>query len=107
MTLLITSETGLKNTEVSNFEVMAKYIKLFKSFEEQEKHHLEEMAYSTPKERFRRLYLMQQITNRLHHSQPSRRKIVIDNGPPEYEFLLFLKCAQENQLRYLLKAGML
>jgi hypothetical protein len=62
---------------------MAKYIKLFKSFEEQEKYHLEEMSYSTPKERFRRLYLMQQITKRIHSSPPSRRKIIIYNGYPE------------------------
>jgi hypothetical protein len=56
---------------------MKKEIHLFKSFEEQEAWHLEEMRKSTVQERFRRLYLMQQMTKRLHPHKDSERKIVI------------------------------
>ncbi len=59
MTLLITSETGLKNTEVSNFEVMKREIKTFKSFAEQEQYFLEYFMNLTPSERLKSLAELQ------------------------------------------------
>lgn len=59
---------------------MEKKIHIFKSFEEQEAWHLEKMRKSTIKERFRQLYLMQQMTKRLHPPKDSERKIVIKDG---------------------------
>jgi len=56
---------------------MEKKIHIFKSFEEQEAWHLEEMRKSTVEERFRQLYLMQQMTKRLHPTKDLERKIVI------------------------------
>jgi len=56
---------------------MEKRIHIFKSFEEQEAWHLEEMRKSTVQERFRQLYLMQQMTKLLHPSKDLERKIVI------------------------------
>ncbi|HEY5463628.1 MAG TPA: hypothetical protein VIJ95_10265 [Hanamia sp.] len=56
---------------------MEKKIHIFKSFEEQEAWHLEEMRKSTVQERFRQLYLMQQMTKLLHPPKDSERKIVI------------------------------
>jgi len=56
---------------------MEKKIHIFKSFEEQEAWHLEEMRKSTVQERFRRLYLMQQMTKHLHPPNDLERKIVI------------------------------
>lgn len=41
---------------------MGKSIKIFKSFEEQEQYSLEMMVNTTPEERFRKLYRMQQLT---------------------------------------------
>ena len=59
---------------------MERYIKIFKSFEEQEQHHLLQMALSTPIQRFRRLYMMQQMTKSFHPEKSSVRKIIIRNG---------------------------
>ena len=59
---------------------MSKSIKIFKSFEEQEQYHLEMMAKSTPEERFRALYLMQQMTKKLHPVIDKTRKIIINHG---------------------------
>lgn len=39
---------------------MAKELKIFKSFEEQEQYHLEQMANTKPIQRFQNLYKMQQ-----------------------------------------------
>lgn len=56
---------------------MERKIHIFKSFEEQEAWHLEEMRKSTVQERFRQLFLMQQMTKRLHPAKDLERKIVI------------------------------
>ena len=59
---------------------MAKSIRIFKSFEEQEQYYLENMRRSTAKERFRNLFLMQQMSYLLHPVKDKSRKIVIRNG---------------------------
>ncbi|MEJ7672517.1 MAG: hypothetical protein WKF59_07360 [Chitinophagaceae bacterium] len=48
---------------------MSKTIRIFKSFEEQEQYNLEMMAKTTPEERFRKLYKMQQLTKMFHPSK--------------------------------------
>ena len=63
---------------------MERKIKIFKSFEEQEAYNLEQMRKTTPKERFRRLYMMQQMSRRFHPTSDNIRKItIIRNGPVE------------------------
>ena len=84
---------------------MEKKIHIFKSFEEQEAYHLEKMRKSTIKERFRQLYLMQQMTKLLHPSKDSERKIIIKMELLDKEFLLFFSCAQQNKLRYMIIGG--
>jgi hypothetical protein len=59
---------------------MGKSIKIFKSFEEQEMYSLEMMAKTTPEERFRKLYRMQQLTKMFHPVTDKSRKIIIRNG---------------------------
>jgi hypothetical protein len=59
---------------------MERKIKIFRSFEEQEKYHLEMMRQTTPAERLRSLYLMQQLSQRLHPAADNTRKIIIRNG---------------------------
>ena len=56
---------------------MAKSIKIFKSFEEQEAYHLQQMIESTIADRFKSLYKMQQWTKRFHPALQSSRKIII------------------------------
>lgn len=56
---------------------MKRSIKIFKSFEEQEAYHFEQMINTTARERFRKLYLMQQMTSLLHPVGDKRRKIII------------------------------
>jgi hypothetical protein len=56
---------------------MAKSIHIFKSFEEQEKFHQRLMVQSTVAERFRKLYLMQQMHFLLHPVAGKSRKIQI------------------------------
>lgn len=63
---------------------MSKKIKIFKSFEEQERYSLEMMINTTPEERFRKLYLMQQLTKKIHPVADKKRKIIIGNGPSKY-----------------------
>jgi len=59
-------------------------IRIFKSFEEQETFHLEQMRNTTPFERFRRLYSMQQLNRRFHPATDTARKIIIiRNGRSE------------------------
>ena len=59
---------------------MGKTIHIFKSFEEQEMYHKELMAKSTPAERFRKLYQMQQMSKKFHPVTDKSRKIIIKNG---------------------------
>jgi hypothetical protein len=55
-------------------------MKIFRSLEEQEAYHLEQMKNTTIKERFRRLYVMQQITRLFHPVSDHTRKIIVRNG---------------------------
>ena len=59
---------------------MSKSIHIFKSFEEQEQYHKEMMINSTPAERFRKLYQMQQMSKKFHPVTDKSRKIIIKNG---------------------------
>ena len=59
---------------------MSKSIHIFKSFEEQEQYHKKMMINSTPAERFRKLYQMQQVTKKFHPVTDKSRKIIIKNG---------------------------
>ena len=59
---------------------MGKTIKIFKSFEEQEQYHKEIMINRTPRERFRILHQMQQMTKKFHPATDRSRKIIIRNG---------------------------
>lgn len=52
-------------------------IRIFNSFEEQENFHRELMLRSDAKERFRKLYFMQQMSIMLHPSTDKSRKIKI------------------------------
>ena len=56
---------------------MKKEIHIFKSIEEQNAWQLEQMQKSTVEERFKQLYLMQQMTRLLHPSKQTDKKIVI------------------------------
>ncbi len=58
---------------------MGKSIKIFQSFEEQEQFHKEMMASSTPQERFKTLYQMQQMTKKFPPATDKSRKIIIRN----------------------------
>lgn len=62
---------------------MAKSIKIFKSFEEQDQYQKEQMLNTTPEERFRRLYEMQRLTKKFHPTTEESRKIIIRNGHPK------------------------
>jgi hypothetical protein len=59
---------------------MEKKIKIFKSFEEQEQYHLEMMRQTTPEERLKSLYEMQQMSRKLRPNKNTSRKIIIRNG---------------------------
>jgi len=63
--------------------MMKREIKIFKSFEEQELFHKEQMLQSSPIERFRTLYQMQELTKLFHPVKDKSRKIVILNGCPK------------------------
>ncbi len=56
---------------------MKKEIKIFKSFEEQEKYHFEKMCNTTVHERFQILFSMQKWSELFHKSQDQLRKIII------------------------------
>jgi hypothetical protein len=59
---------------------MSKSIRIFKSFEEQEKYNHELMINTTPEERFRKLYIMQQMTKKFHQITDKTRKIIIHHS---------------------------
>lgn len=59
---------------------MERKIRVFKNFEEQEAFHRQQMKKTSTKERFRRLYQMQQITRLFHPAFDQTRKIIIRNG---------------------------
>jgi hypothetical protein len=62
---------------------MKREIRIFKSFEEQEKFQEEQMMQTTPIQRFRNLYKMQQLTRTFRPVKNKSRKILILNGRPE------------------------
>jgi len=59
---------------------MAKTIRIFKSFEEQELYNLEQMVKTTPLERFKNLTRMQNLTRLFNPATNNTRKIVIQHG---------------------------
>lgn len=59
---------------------MGKTIKIFKSFEEQEQYKNELLINTTPHERFKALFEMQQVTKKFHSRDDKSRKIIIFNG---------------------------
>jgi len=80
-------------------------IKVFKTFEEQEAYHLEQMRKTTVRERFISLFKMQQFTQAFRKSASDKRTITIHHGYLNNEFLLFLSCAEQNNLKYMLIGG--
>ena len=56
---------------------MNRSIRIFKSLEEQEQYYRNVMLQSTATERFRKLYIMQQMTRLLHPVNDHSRKIQI------------------------------
>lgn len=56
---------------------MAKTIKIFKSFEEQEEYALENMRTTTAIQRFQNLFRMQALNNLFHPAKNTERKIII------------------------------
>ena len=56
---------------------MSKTIKIFKSFEEQAMYKNDLMINTTPLERFRKLFLIQQMTKKFHPVIDKSRKIII------------------------------
>lgn len=56
---------------------MARSIKIFKSFDEQQKFNDEQMRSTTPIQRFKSLFQMQEFTRLLHPSVDKTRKIII------------------------------
>lgn len=63
--------------------MVEKSIRIFKSFKERDKFHLEQMRNSTIENRFRKLYMIPEITKLLHPPKNSERKITICNGLDE------------------------
>jgi gluconate kinase len=57
-------------------------IKIFKTFEEQESNNIEKMRASTPLERFRKLFYMQQISSVFHQGKQKKKTIIIRHGYP-------------------------
>ena len=59
---------------------MAKSIKIFKSFEEQNTYQLEQLRKTSPLERLRNLYYMQQLSLKFHPEKKGQKKIMISHG---------------------------
>ena len=59
---------------------MKREIKIFKSFEEQEAYQLERLRKTTPLERLRNLYYMQQFSLKFQPKNNSQKKIIISHG---------------------------
>ena len=62
---------------------MGKTIKKFRWFEEQEQYHKQLMLNSTPHERFKTLYQLQQMTKKFHPVADKSRKIIIHHSKEE------------------------
>jgi hypothetical protein len=69
---------------------MEKRIPIFKSFEEQNEWHLDQMRKTTVEERFRQLYIMQQMTKLLHPPKKSEKKLLSKKDLLDKIFLIFL-----------------
>jgi len=59
---------------------MAKSIRIFKPFEEQEMFSLEQISKTTPLDRFKNLHRMQMLSGCFHPAGDKSRKIVIQHG---------------------------
>lgn len=59
---------------------MQREIKIFKTFEEQEKYKLAAMRNTSIMERFHILYQMQQMTRKLHPEVSGKRRIIISKN---------------------------
>ena len=59
---------------------MERKIKIFKTFEEQEAYHLQQQKETTPLERFKNLFYMQQLSAKLNPPKDTQRKIVTHRG---------------------------
>ena len=59
---------------------MERKIKIFKTFEEQEAYHLQQQRETSPLERFKNLFYMQQLSEKFHPQKDTLRKIVIHHG---------------------------
>jgi hypothetical protein len=59
---------------------MERKIKIFKTFEEQEAYHLQQQSETTPLERFKNLFYMQQLSLQLRPKKDMLRKIVVSHG---------------------------
>ncbi|MBW7951110.1 MAG: hypothetical protein LC134_02180 [Chitinophagales bacterium] len=59
---------------------MERKIKIFKTSEEQEAYTLQQQSKTTPLERFRNLFYMQQLSKKFHSVKNSTRKITVHHG---------------------------
>lgn len=59
---------------------MKREIKIFKSFEEQEQYHIEQLRKTTPLQRFQSLAQMQQWTKLFHTGENKTRRIIIQKN---------------------------
>lgn len=59
---------------------MTRSIKIFKSFEEQEAYQMEQLRNTSPLERLRNLYYMQQLSLKFHPEKKGQKKIIISHG---------------------------
>jgi hypothetical protein len=59
---------------------MERKIKIFKTFEEQEAYQLQRQKETTPIERLKNLFYMQQFSIKLHPPKDTLRKITIHHG---------------------------
>jgi len=59
---------------------MKREIKIFKSFEEMDAYKLEQIRKTTPHQRFKNLFLMQQLSSKFHNTGEKSRKLTITYG---------------------------
>jgi hypothetical protein len=59
---------------------MERKIKIFKTFEEQEAYNIQQQRQTTPMERLRNLFYMQQLSLKMHPEKNKQRKIIVNHG---------------------------
>ena len=59
---------------------VAKSIKIYSSFEEQDAWQLEQLRKTTPLDRLRNLYYMQQLSLKFHPKEKEQKKIIVSHG---------------------------